>query len=185
MMAAIINNTRRMGTLIDELLNLSRMGRQQVRKMDTDMNEIVEEAIEEQRLLTKSMAQFHVDRLVPVLCDSRLMRHVWVNLISNAIKYSSKENAPEIWISCKSTADELIFSVRDNGVGFDMQYSGSLFGVFQRLHKRTEFEGTGVGLALVQRIVTRHDGRVWADAAENNGATFYFSLPKNKSNGAV
>lgn len=186
MMGAIINNTRRMGILIDELLNLSRLGRQQVRKQDTEMSEIVEEVINEQRLLTGSNARFHIGALMPASCDGQLIRHVWVNLISNAIKYSSKEVLPQIWISCTSTEEELIFSVKDNGVGFDMQYSANLFGVFQRLHKRSEYEGAGVGLALVQRIVNRHDGRVWASAEEHKGATFYFSLPNNSSkNGTI
>jgi light-regulated signal transduction histidine kinase (bacteriophytochrome) len=106
------------------------------------------------------------------------MRHVWSNLISNAIKYSSKVENPMITIKSTENEHDLIYSVIDNGVGFDMKYSHKLFGVFQRLHNKTDFDGTGVGLALVQRIVAKHGGKVWAEGVENTGATFYFSIPK-------
>jgi two-component system sensor histidine kinase/response regulator len=115
--------------------------------------------------------------LQPAPCDSGLLRQVWTNLISNAIKFSSRHHSPEIYIHCWRMENEIIYSVKDNGVGFDMQYAGKLFGVFQRLHKITEYEGTGIGLALVHRIVTKHHGRVWSEAEVNKGATFFFSLP--------
>jgi light-regulated signal transduction histidine kinase (bacteriophytochrome) len=128
-------------------------------------------------LQTRSVT-FDTDELIAVNCDSVLMRHVWSNLISNAIKYSSKVENPMIAIKSTENEHDVIYSVKDNGVGFDMKYSHKLFGVFQRLHNKTDFDGTGVGLALVQRIVAKHGGKVWAEGVENTGATFYFSIPK-------
>jgi two-component system, sensor histidine kinase and response regulator len=112
------------------------------------------------------------------MADAPMLRQVWINLISNAIKYSSYSSSPEIIISCYSTENEYVFLVRDNGVGFDKAYSSKLFKVFQRLHSTRQFEGSGVGLAIVEKIVGRHDGRVWADGEVDKGATFYFSIPK-------
>ena len=123
--------------------------------------------------------KFKINDLPDALCDGILMKYVWTNLISNAIKYSGKSDTPEIEISAVTEDDHVVYALKDNGIGFDMKYSHKLFGVFQRLHKKSEFEGTGVGLALVQRIITRHNGKVWAEAEENKGATFYFSLPQN------
>jgi light-regulated signal transduction histidine kinase (bacteriophytochrome) len=110
--------------------------------------------------------------------DLNMMKQVWVNLISNALKYSRNNADPKIEIGNTTNRSETIFYVKDNGVGFDMQYYEKLFSVFQRLHSNAEFEGTGVGLALVHRIVTRHNGKLWAEAKPNEGATFYFSIPK-------
>jgi light-regulated signal transduction histidine kinase (bacteriophytochrome) len=109
--------------------------------------------------------------------DPLLLKHVWTNLISNAVKYSSKKEKPEIIIGSEVTEHEYIYFVKDNGAGFDMKYVEKLFGVFQRLHKSTEFEGTGVGLAIVHKIITRHGGWVRAEGEVNNGAVFYFSIP--------
>jgi len=120
-----------------------------------------------------------LEDLLHVVCDRYLIRNVWNNLISNAIKYSSKTDAPVIEINSSVKDGYIIYSVKDNGVGFDMKYHHKLFGVFSRLHKKTDFEGTGVGLALVQRIVLKHQGNVWAEAEENAGATFYFSIPNH------
>jgi light-regulated signal transduction histidine kinase (bacteriophytochrome) len=115
--------------------------------------------------------------LHPTSGDSALLKQVWVNLISNAIKYSRLKSDSEIDIGSTEKGNEIIYYIKDNGVGFDMQYYDKLFGVFQRLHGEDEFEGTGVGLAIVQKIIGHHGGRVWAEAKVNEGATFYFSLP--------
>jgi light-regulated signal transduction histidine kinase (bacteriophytochrome) len=119
--------------------------------------------------------------LIPADGDHALLMHVWTNLISNAIKYSAKKEQPSIEIGSESQSHEIVYHVRDNGAGFDMKYADKLFGVFQRLHRTKDFEGTGVGLAIVQRIVARHGGRIWAEAKVNEGATFFFSLPHEKT----
>ncbi len=174
----IMYNTRHMGKLIDALLNLARMGRKELTVQHADMSAIVMSTIKEQISLQTRSVTFDTDELIAVNCDSVLIRHVWSNLISNAIKYSSKVEHPMITIKSTENEHEVMYSVKDNGVGFDMKYSHKLFGVFQRLHNKTDFDGTGVGLALVQRIVTKHGGKVWAEGEENVGATFYFSIPK-------
>jgi light-regulated signal transduction histidine kinase (bacteriophytochrome) len=120
---------------------------------------------------------FQVDTLLPVAGDPILLHRTWSNLLSNAIKFSSMQQSILIEVKSMRSDKEIIYSIRDNGAGFDMQYADKLFGVFQRLHSESEFEGTGVGLAIVQRIIHRHDGRVWADSSVGKGATFYFSLP--------
>ena len=109
--------------------------------------------------------------------DPTLLQHVWSNLLANAVKYSSQVDAPDITVGASKDGDEIVYYVRDNGAGFDMQYAHKLFGVFQRLHGQEEFPGTGVGLAIVHRVVTRHGGRVWAESVPGRGATFYFTLP--------
>jgi PAS domain S-box-containing protein len=169
-------NAQHMGRLIDDLLHLSRLGRQEMRVNMTDMNKMVQSVIAEQELLGHQ-AVFVCGDLQPAPCDSGLLRQVWTNLISNAVKFSARHHSPEIYINCWRMENELVYSVKDNGVGFDMQYAGKLFGVFQRLHKITEYEGTGIGLALVHRIISKHQGRVWSEAEVNKGATFFFSLP--------
>jgi light-regulated signal transduction histidine kinase (bacteriophytochrome) len=140
---------------------------------------VVAEALDERPTAPRVV----IGSLPPVRGDRTLLRQVWVNLIANAIKYSAKAAEPRIEVSGRQDADENVYSVRDNGVGFDMQYVGKLFGVFQRLHRADEFSGTGVGLAIVQRVVARHGGRVWADGKVDGGAMFSFSLPVQVSDG--
>ena len=173
----IMNNTRKMGRLIDELLNLARLGRKELVVQNTNMNELLSDVIDEQLQLSKKQVDISKEDLLPAICDSSLIRHVWNNLISNAIKYSAKKDDPRVEVRSFIKDNKVVYSVKDNGVGFNMEYSDKLFGVFQRLHKQSEFEGTGVGLALVQRIVAKHGGIVWADSEEDKGATFYFGLP--------
>lgn len=175
----ILANTRKMGRLIDDLLAFSHLNRQELTKVSIDMNALVKEVIDE---LTPAGAahqtvEFQLGHLLPASGDFSMMKQVWVNLISNAIKYSSKKEKTIIAVKSRADNGNIIYWVKDNGVGFDMTYYDKLFGVFQRLHKPTDFEGTGVGLAIVERIVSKHNGKVWAEAQPNEGATFFFSLP--------
>ena len=176
---AIRSNAQHMGQLIDDLLNFSRIGRQELTSHEVDMNKIVAEVIESFRVLNKTLgAEIQVEHLANTKCDEHLIRQVWVNLLSNALKYSRKQENPIIKVTNQETDTEIVYCVTDNGVGFDMEFYDKLFGVFQRLHKVSEYEGTGVGLALASRIVTRHKGKIWAYSVPNQGASFYFSLPK-------
>jgi len=176
---SIAGSSHEMGTLIDNLLQFSRTGRAEMRKSANDMNDIVNAVIES---ITAEQAEcaisWKVDKLPIVQCDSALLKQVWINLLGNAVKYSRSRANIKIDIGAKEENNEYIFSVRDNGVGFEMQYAHKLFGVFQRLHPAGEFEGTGIGLANVRQIISRHGGRTWAEAELNKGATFYFSLIK-------
>ncbi len=174
----IVNNAKRMGMLIDDLLNFSKVGKTQLRVSQVNMNSLVSETLEELRLSKIEIPNnIHIGELFSVKGDSALLKQVWMNLISNAIKYSAKKENPEINIGSYEDQGRVVYYVKDNGAGFDMLYSNKLFGVFQRLHKLDEFTGTGVGLALVQRIVTRHGGSVWAEGKVNEGATFFVALP--------
>ena len=176
---SIAGSSHEMGTLIDNLLQFSRTGRAEMRKSANDMNDIVNAVI---KSITAEQAEcaisWKVDKLPIVQCDSALLKQVWINLLGNAVKYSRSRANIKIDIGAKEENNEYIFSVRDNGVGFEMQYAHKLFGVFQRLHPAGEFEGTGIGLANVRQIISRHGGRTWAEAELNKGATFYFSLIK-------
>jgi len=175
----IKENALKMGTLIDDLLEFSRLGRKEIVKRETDMNALANSVIHDINGLVKHIAQISIAELHMARGDSGLLHQVMFNLISNAIKYSAKKEDPIVEVFSSEQNSETIFSVRDNGVGFDMKYANRLFGVFQRLHSPEEFEGTGVGLAIVQRVITKHGGRVWAEAAVNEGATFSFSIPKD------
>lgn len=175
----ILKNTKRMGKLIDNLLEFSRLGKQNVTTAKVDMEELFNSVIEEQRKLLTHEVLFSVGSLPPTYGDRNMLKQVVINLISNAIKYSSKKPDPKIEIGSKKGELETTYFVKDNGAGFNMKYYDKLFGMFQRLHGSDEFEGNGVGLAIVKRIVTRHHGRVWAEGVEEQGATFYFSLPNN------
>ena len=174
----IRDSAQRMGTLIDDLLTFSRLGRESLVKNLVDMTALAREA---QALAVQASpgcrAIVDLEGLPLSYADRKLMLQVWVNLLSNAIKYSQKADVPRIEIRGRRDGANLIYFVRDNGVGFDMRHYRKLFGVFERLHSAEEFPGTGVGLAIVRRIVSRHDGRVWAESAPGAGATFFFSLP--------
>lgn len=173
----IQHNSQRMGTLIDDLLAFSRLGKRELQKSLVNMGVLVEEVLSEIESYNTHRANIKIDKLPPAYADHSLIRQVLANLVSNAVKYSSKSESPQITIGTLDDANECIYYVKDNGVGFSMEYAKKLFGVFQRLHSNEEFEGTGVGLAIVQRIIVKHGGRVWAEAQQGAGATFYFSLP--------
>jgi len=173
----ISHNATKMGTLIDELLAFSRLGRKDLQSIMVDMNELTHRVVNEINKTTKHNAKIKIGNLHPVNGDYGLLHHVMFNLISNAVKYSSKKNEPVVEISSEEKNGEILLSVKDNGAGFDMKYADKLFGVFQRLHSQAEFEGNGVGLAIVQRIIAKHNGRVWAEGKKNEGAIFHFSLP--------
>ncbi len=176
----IQNSAQQMGQLIDDLLAFSRLGRRELRMSDINVRAIAEEVIKQFQIFEPERTmRLKVDALPPALGDQSMIREVLMNLLSNALKYSAIRETAVIEISGKTDGNESIYSVRDNGVGFDMKYAGKLFQVFQRLHSTEEFEGTGIGLALVQRIIHRHGGRVWAEGQVNQGATFYFSLPRD------
>jgi len=167
----------RMGKLIDDLLAFSRLGREDFKSARIDMTALAQEVASELRLAAVPPARIEMDSLPLASGDRAMLRQVWVNLIGNAIKYSAKRDQPRVRISGKKLQDETVYRIEDNGVGFDMRYYSKLFGVFQRLHSMEEFAGTGIGLAIVQRVVTRHRGRVWAESEPGRGAIFYFSLP--------
>jgi len=171
----VVKNARRMGQLIDDLLNLSRQGRKEMLLSPVDMNPLLRQVLEDE--FAEKTPRIRVEDLGTCCCDPNLIKQVWMNLLSNALKYSGKRENPEVYVGSYVEGEEVVYLVRDNGVGFDMEYASKLFGIFQRLHNLNEFEGTGVGLALVQRIINRHGGRVWAEARVDEGATFFFSLP--------
>jgi PAS domain S-box-containing protein len=176
---SIADSAVQMGKLIDNLLQFSRTGRAEMRRSDSDLNGIVQEVVESLQKDNPDRAiEWIISKLPSVYCDTAMIRLVWVNLLSNAVKFTQRREKALIEIGAKIETKEVIFFVKDNGVGFDMKYAQKLFGVFQRLHSTAEFEGTGVGLANVHRIITRHGGRTWAEAELDKGATFYFSLPK-------
>lgn len=141
------------------------------------MDALVDECIHEADSIKK--VEWHKSKLGIVEGDRSLLKQVWINLLSNAVKYSSKSDHPIIDVSCFTEKTSVIYVVKDNGVGFDMQYCDKLFGVFERLHKADEFYGTGVGLAIAQRTIVKHDGRIWAESKVEEGATFYFTLGKD------
>jgi len=171
------DGTRRMGMLVDDLLNLSRLGRRDLSLRLTGLGSLVEEVRGELAADTVGrQIEWQVGPLPFVECDPALMKQVFANLLSNALKFTRTREKAVIQIGLASEDDPLVVFVRDNGVGFSMKYADKLFGVFQRLHRQEDFEGTGVGLATVQRIIQKHGGRVWAEGELNQGATFYFTL---------
>ncbi len=178
LLGVIQDNAKKMGTLIDELLAFSRLGRKELNKTKVNTKELTENIIDEYYKSSLDRLEIKVGDLPEITADYSLMHQVFQNLISNAIKYSVNAEKPQIEISNKSDKGKIIIFVKDNGAGFNMQYANKLFGVFQRLHSSHEFEGTGVGLAIVKRIINRHGGDVWAEGEIGKGATFYFSIPK-------
>jgi PAS domain S-box-containing protein len=190
-LSVVRQNSRRMGALIDDLLTFSRLGRQAVAHTEVNVDSLVREVVEEV-LHTESLGgrseaatapHIEVEPLPAARGDRGLLRQVWANLIANAVKYSSKASRPFIQVSGRQVGAESHYSIRDNGVGFSMEYAGQLFRVFQRLHRADEFSGTGVGLAIVHRVVTRHGGRVWAEGKVDHGAVFSFALPRGDPSG--
>ena len=183
-LGVIRESSQKMGTLIDDLLAFSQLGRKVITAVEVDMNALVREALLELRAggAAKPPPQIAVAKLPVAWGDRALLKQVWVNLLSNAIKFADKKDKPHIEVSGHNDGAENVYAVKDNGVGFDMQYYNKLFGVFQRLHSSEQFPGTGVGLAIVQRVVTRHGGRVWAEGKLNDGATFFFALPQGEQN---
>ncbi|HZE85403.1 MAG TPA: PAS domain S-box protein [Puia sp.] len=174
----ILLNAKRMGLLIDDLLAFSRLGKKAVLKVPLNFNELVRKVVNELEGSCNPNTGISIHDLKSAEGDQSLIYQVFTNLISNAIKYSSKRTASIIEIGFSENSDEYIYYVKDNGTGFNMDYAHKLFGVFQRLHSNAEFEGTGVGLAIVKRVILKHDGRVWAEGQPDQGAIFYFSLPK-------
>jgi PAS domain S-box-containing protein len=174
----VIKNTRAMGQMIEGLLKLAHTGHYNLDMVPVDMQALVEE------VLTETGGRDHttitVDALPAVSADGVMLHQVWTNLISNALKYSVRHPHPEVRVGCETVGAEHVFSISDNGTGFDPADASKLFGVFQRLPGATEFDGTGVGLAIVKRIVERHGGRVWAEGRPGEGATFYFALPVSR-----
>jgi light-regulated signal transduction histidine kinase (bacteriophytochrome) len=167
-----------MGVLIDELLTFSRLGRAGMNHAFIDMKDLAESVIQELTPTYKEKdLEINVGELFPVNGDPGMIKQVWINLISNSLKFSQHKSEIRISISSARENGMNIYSIQDNGAGFDMKYYDKLFGVFHRLHSEKEFEGTGVGLAIVHQVITRHGGALWAEARIDKGATFYFSIP--------
>lgn len=172
----IRKGTQRMEKLLEDLLNLSRFGRQSLQRRDVDLKKLVRQVMDDLAPdLKDRQIVWKVDDLPVVNCDPALMKIVFGNLLSNAVKFTRPRPTATIEIGQTTRQGEAVLFVRDNGAGFDMRHAGKLFGVFQRLHRAEDFEGTGIGLATVQRILQNHGGRIWAEAAPGRGATFYFT----------
>ena len=176
----ISDSARQMGLLIDDLLAFSRVGRAELQLGAVSLHQLLNEALQELTDETQGRdITWKIGQLPEAMVDRSMMRLVMINLLANAVKFTSKREHAQIEVGASSSdGDEIVVFVRDNGVGFDMEYASKLFGVFQRLHPAEDYEGTGIGLANVQRIIHRHNGRAWAEGEVDRGATFYFSLPK-------
>jgi two-component system sensor kinase len=178
LLGVVRQNTHKMGRLIDDLLMFSRFSRKELHFAPVNMDRLARSALDDLRQSgLDGNSQVSIGELPPAYGDADLLRQVWANLLNNALKYSRNAAAPRVTVSASANGAMAEYRVSDNGVGFDMAYAHKLFGVFQRLHGPDEFEGSGVGLATVQRIVQRHGGRIWADATPGAGATFFFTLP--------
>lgn len=182
-LSVIAGSAKYAGNLVDDLLAFSRMGRANMMRAHVKVNSIVEQAMSD---LTPDISgrniEWTIGELGQVTADASMLRLVWRNLIANAVKYTRNRDVAKVEIGREDADDEARFFVRDNGVGFNMQYVDKLFGVFQRLHTGDQFEGTGIGLANVRRIIARHGGRTWAEGEVDRGATFWFALPKGEVN---
>ena len=175
----ILDSTKKMYHLIDDLLALSRIGRTEQILEKVDMNRLAESVWQQQLAANPDhKIDVKIGKLPSAIGDEGLLRQVFLNLLANAVKFTKKRKKAIIEIGSESNEKENIYYVKDNGTGFDMKYYDKLFGVFQRLHLESEYEGTGVGLAIVQRIIHRHGGRVWTEGKAGKGATFYFSLKR-------
>lgn len=175
----ILTNGAKMGMLIDDLLAFSQLGRKDLRKASISMKGLVEEVWREQTALDKGRrVKLLLHQLPPATADGSTMKQVWANLVSNALKYTRNREQARVEIGSINEGNAVIYYIRDNGAGFEMKYYNKLFGVFQRLHSETEFPGTGVGLAIVERIILRHGGSIWAESTVNEGTTFFFTLTK-------
>ena len=176
MLKHIENNGIKMGRLIDDLLSFSRLGRKELKRVDVNMNDLTKAVIDELNQTFPNQAKIEIADLPVVQGDYSLLYQAMLNLMSNAIKYSSKKDKPVIKVFTEQKDDKIIFTIKDNGAGFDMRFAEKLFGVFQRLHSDEEFEGSGIGLAIVHRIIFKHGGEVWGEGKVNEGATFHFTL---------
>jgi light-regulated signal transduction histidine kinase (bacteriophytochrome) len=181
---SIARGAETMGNLITALLEFSRQGLKEMTLSHIDMNDLVGSVLEElRRTITERKVEWKLQSLPPIRGDRAMIRQVWVNLLSNAIKFTQPKENALVEVGCSERgADQNTYYVKDNGAGFDMQFVGKLFGMFQRLHATEKFQGTGLGLSIVQRVVQRHGGRVWAEGKVNEGATFHFTLPAEEEN---
>lgn len=176
----IATSTYRLGRMIDDLLALTRLSGAEIHKVTVDLEALAREVFEELKPTTEGRrVVWSVGSMPPVEADATLLRDVFVQLLSNAVKFSATRPEAQITITARRGEGETIVSVSDNGVGFDMKHADKLFGVFQRLHASSDFEGSGVGLVRVRRIIQRHGGRTWGEGVPGAGATFHFSLPDN------
>jgi signal transduction histidine kinase len=179
----LVDGAQKMGWLVDDLLSLSKIGRQELSLQATPLDAVLRQVVEELALAGSGrQIEWRIGKLFSAECDPGLIKQVFVNLLSNAVKYTGKREHAVIQVGQVMQNGERVVFVRDNGVGFEMQYAAKLFGVFQRLHKAGDFEGTGVGLAIVQRIIRKHGGRIWAEAELDRGATFFFTLGSPEKN---
>ena len=180
-LSSVRESAAEMGRLVDDLLNLARIGRKELSLHSTGLNTLVQEVVEELKRSTASRAiEWKLQQLPFVECDPGLTKQVFMNLLSNAVKFTRPREQAAIEVGVAKQNGESVIFVRDNGVGFNMKNADKLFGVFQRLHRQEDFEGTGVGLAIIQRVVHKHGGRVWAEGEVNRGATFFFTLGRQK-----
>ena len=176
----IESSVSHMGQLIDDLLEFSRVGRTRMTEQPLDVRNLLDQAVQTLQPATDGRTiEWQINSLPAVCGDPALLRQVWTRLLENALKFTRSRECARIEVGAQAEESEYVFYVRDNGVGFDPRYADKLFGVFQRLHARSEFEGTGIGLANVRRIITRHGGRAWAESTLGQGATIYFSLPRS------